>query len=53
MIRIILVALLAVSPLMSGCKDEAKPNPELKVPEVPESGSSQGKGDMSRNKSKK
>lgn len=45
---ILLVALLA-----AGCKDEAKPNPDLKVPDVPPSGSTQGKGDMSKLKKTK
>ena len=36
-----------------GCKDEPKPNPDLKVPDVPASGSSQGKGDMTKQKGKK
>lgn len=47
-----LVLLLALL-LAVGCKDEPKPNPDLKVPDVPESGSSQGKGDMSKLKGKK
>ncbi|MFO0806848.1 MAG: hypothetical protein U0791_27395 [Gemmataceae bacterium] len=49
MARFIVLAAL----LLGGCKEEAKTNPDLKVPDVPESGSSQGKGDMSKLKSKK
>lgn len=45
--------LLLVALLAAGCKDEAKPNPDLQVPDVPPSGSSQGKGDMSKLKNKK
>ena len=52
-IRIAIAVLLAVPPLsMVGCKDEGKPNSELKVPEIPESGSAAGKGDMSKSKKK-
>jgi hypothetical protein len=46
---ILLIALV----FATGCKDEAKPNPDLKVPDVKESGSSQGKGDMTKSKGKK
>ena len=54
LIRIVLVLMLAVPPLaMVGCKDESKPNSELKVPDVPESGSTMGKGDMSSKSKKK
>ena len=52
-IRTAIAVLLAVPPLaMVGCKDEGKPNSELKVPEIPESGSASGNGDMSKSKKK-
>jgi hypothetical protein len=50
MSRIILLFAFAFA---TGCKDEAKPNPDLKVPDVKESGSGQGKGDMTKPKGKK
>jgi hypothetical protein len=42
--RIVLAAIL-LAPLSStlGCKDEGKPNPDLKAPDVPPSGSGGGK----------
>lgn len=46
------VVLLAIAVFAAGCKDEPKPNPDLQVPDVPESGSKTGKGDMTKNKSK-
>jgi hypothetical protein len=52
----IVVLLYAFAPLLlaTGCgKEEGKPNPELKVPDVPESGSGGGKGDMSTKTKKK
>ena len=50
----LLVVLFALGPALAttGCKDEGKPNSELKIPDVPESGSTVGKGDMSKNKKK-
>ena len=50
MARLLLAAFLAAA---IGCKEEAKPSSDLKVPDVPESGSNQGKGDMSKTKGKK
>jgi ABC-type uncharacterized transport system auxiliary subunit len=50
--RFALVCLLAGAPVIAGCKEEAKPNPDLKVPDVPESGSTSGKGDMTKQKKK-
>lgn len=47
------IALMLALLFTVGCKDEPKPNPDLKVPDVPESGSGQGKGDMSKTKGKK
>ena len=54
LIRLIVV-LYAVAPLLAatGCKDEGKPNSELKEPDVPPSGSGVGKGDMSSKNKKK
>ena len=53
--RVALVLVLAAVPAVAGCgKDEGKPNPDNKIPDVPPSGSSVGKGDMStKDKSKK
>jgi len=38
---VLLASLVVFAP--SGCKDEAKPNPELKVPDVPPGGRDKGK----------
>ena len=50
----LLVILVAICPALAttGCKDEGKPNSELKIPDVPVSNSSVGKGDMSKDKKK-
>lgn len=50
--RLVVRSLALAAVLAAGCKDEPKPNPDLKVPDVPESGSKTGKGDMTKNKSK-
>lgn len=53
LLRALLATMLALPPLaFMGCKDEGKPNSEMKIPDIPESGSSGGKGDMSKSKKK-
>jgi hypothetical protein len=47
------VILLVAFVFAAGCKDEAKPTSDLKVPDVKQSGSAQGKGDMTNPKGKK
>jgi len=55
LIRIVAAVVVALPPLAGvGCgKDEGKPNPELKVPDIPASSSTTGKADALKDKKQK